>query len=808
MKIRTRSVFALIAGLAVLSLAACGGAESRKAQHLAKGEAFLAAENFEKARVEFRNALQIAPKDPTARFDMGLVDEKLDNPREAAQFYQSTIDADPSHFGARAKLARLYLFSGAPDKALALIEPALEKRPNDPELLTIRAAGRIQKKETAEARADAERAVQLAPTNGDAAAVLAGIYSGSGESAMAITLLEQSIQRIPDTVELRLVLAQLYAQNNRASDAEALLMKVAALQPAEKAHRLRLAQFYAQLNQVDAAEGTLRQAIKDMPNERSLKLALVDFLAARKSRETAEKELKAMIAAAPADSELEFALAKFYEAGQQTAQAEAIYKEVIGKEKFGPAGLSARNHLAALRYAAGDIPDALTLTQEVLEKSPRDDDALDLRGNISLIQNDPRAAIADLRAVLRDQPNAVGVLRTLARAHLANGEPAVAEETLRHAVESNPKDPVLQLDFAKLLAELGKPEQAKAVIAALVMQEPDNFAALDTQFRVAMTAKDMVTARSAAKAMLALRPKSAVGNFYQGLISEGDGRADEARQQYAAAVDLEPDAREPLQAEVALLVKQKKTDQALKRLDALIMARPDNAFAPDLKGDVLMANGRPADAEAAYRISITRAPKWWPGYHGLALAEITAKETDAAIDTLRKAEATGDRADLAGLELAAVLESQGKYDVAATQYDELLHRYPDSKAAMNNFAMLLVTHKQDRASLDKAKTLAAGFADSSNPSFLDTYGWVLYKRGETAASVPVLERVVAKLPNEPTARYHLGMAQLQLGSSAEARDNLTRAVNSGAKFPGLDEAKSTLDKLAKLPATANAVPRT
>jgi Tfp pilus assembly protein PilF len=98
--------------------------------------------------------------------------------------------------------------------------------------------------------------------------------------------------------------------------------------------------------------------------------------------------------------------------------------------------------------------------------------------------------------------------------------------------------------------------------------------------------------------------------------------------------------------------------------------------------------------------------------------------------------------------------------------------------------------------------LAARFADSSNPSFLDTYGWVLYKRGETEASVPVLERVVSKSPGAAEALYHLGMAQSQAGRTAQARDNLTRAVNSGAKFSGLDEAKAALEKLAKLPASS------
>jgi predicted Zn-dependent protease len=82
--------------------------------------------------------------------------------------------------------------------------------------------------------------------------------------------------------------------------------------------------------------------------------------------------------------------------------------------------------------------------------------------------------------------------------------------------------------------------------------------------------------------------------------------------------------------------------------------------------------------------------------------------------------------------------------------------------------------------------------------YLDTYGWVLYKHGEAAASVPVLQRVASRAPDAAVVLYHLGMAQSQSGSTAEALGNLTRAVNSGTNFAGLDEARATRDRLAKL----------
>jgi tetratricopeptide (TPR) repeat protein len=800
--------FAIFLSLAVISASGCGGAETRKAKHMAKGQTFLDSGNFEKARVEFQNALQIAPTDADARFESGLANEKLGKARDAAQYYQGAIDVRPDHVGARTHLARLYLFSGAPDRALELVKPALQAHPDDPDLLTVRAAARVQQKNVSEAQIDAERAVQLAPTNEDAVAVLAGVYTSNGQKDKAQALLEQSIAKIPATVDLRLVLAQIYAQENRLADSEALLIKLVDLKPNDKSHRIRLAQYYAGLNQTDAAERTLREALKVMPAERDLKVALVEFLGSRRSHDAAEKELKAMIAADPKDHELKFALGRFYEQVHQPQQAEPVYQAVIDSDKMGPAGLTARTRLAALMAQRNDVAGALALVNVVLGKSPRDTEALTLRGDINLAKQDPRAAIADLRAVLRDQPNAVGVLRMLSQAHLANGEPAIAEETMRQAVEQFPQNAALRLDLVQLLAQLGKPEQAKPIIAELVKQKPDSIEALDAQVHIALATKDLVTAKSAAQAIVATRPKAWAGYYYEGMIAESEQHTDEALRRYSDAEELQADAPEPLKAHLRLLVSAKREGDALKRLDDLAARYPNVSLALELKGELLFEGGHAVEARDAYQAAITRTPKWWVPYRGLAYAHLAMQEPDVAVKTLRDALPIVTQRELLGAELAGVLERVGKPDEAIHQYEEMLYTAPQSEIAANNLAMLLATYKQDHANLDRAKQLSARFANSANPVFMDTYGWVLYKLGESAASVPVLERVVEKAPDAALARYHLGMAQSKIGSNSQARDNLQRAVSSGRKFSGLDEAKATLDKLATSPATTASVPKT
>jgi tetratricopeptide (TPR) repeat protein len=362
----------------------------------------------------------------------------------------------------------------------------------------------------------------------------------------------------------------------------------------------------------------------------------------------------------------------------------------------------------------------------------------------------------------------------------------------------------LRLQFAQLLAQLGKADQAKPIVADLVKQKPDNLDVLDAEYRISMQTKDLTTAKSAADSIVALRPKLAIGYLYEGMIAESGKHTEEALRSYANAVDLQPDTAEPLEAQIRLLVNSKRTPEALKRLDDLAARSPESSFALNMKGSLLLADRRAAEAEEAFKLAIARTPKWWMPYRGLAKAQSASKENSAvAIETLRHGESVADQSDSLGEELAALLEHLGRPDEAIAEYEKVIQRYPGSEVAANNLAMLLATYKKDSTSLDRAKALSARFADSANPSFLDTYGWVLYKRGDAAASVPVLIRVVEKAPDQAIARYHLGMAQSQAGDSSDARDNLMRAVNSGARFSGLDEAKATLEKLAKLPLAAS-----
>jgi tetratricopeptide (TPR) repeat protein len=777
-------------------LVGCGSAESRKAHFLAKGQSYLAAGNLEKARVEFRNSLQIAPNDGEARYENGHVAELLAAPRDAVNYYQGAIEANPDHLAARTHLARLLLLAGATDRAFEVVKPGLEKHPDDAQLLTIRGVARARQGDLQGGIADAEHALKLAPDSEDTVAALAGLYNAAARRGDAEALLEQGVRRLSKSIDLRAALAQQYAKADQPAKLEAVLKEMIALKPDEPGHRVALARFYGGAGRFDAAEATLRQGVHDLPGSTPLKLALVEFLASRQGQEAATRELASMAAANPSDTSLQFALARIYEGQGNPEQAEATLRAVIARDSRAVAALQAKDALAELAIRGNRRDQAANLIAEVLEQSPRDNDALLLRASLSLDAGDPKSAIADLRAVLRDQPNSVPILRTLAQAHEQNGEPALAEEVLRRALTANPADAAPALDLVALLSRAGRLSEARSVAEDLLKREPGNPEYLLAAFRAQASLKDYAAARATAAAASAAHPDAPLGSYLSGLIAETQGLTAEALKDYSRAIELGPAAPEPLDALVRLLVSTRQSAVAHERLQTVIAAAPKNAHAHSLDGEVLLTLKRYPESAAAFDSAIALDPQILAPYHGLALVRLVQKDPEGAVAVMLRAQTAVRPAESAALALAQLYRDLGRTDDAVRTYEAVLLKNPKSDVAANNLAFLLVSARSDPQSLRRAHELVSRFADTQVVQFMDTDGWVRLKNGEVNDAVTVLEKAVKLQPASPTVRFHLAMAEIQAGQTAEARGNLQAALKSGDQFEGAAEAKAALAQVA------------
>lgn len=789
-----------VVGLMLCSwvLTGCGSAQSRKASYISQGRQYLSAGHYDKARVEFSNAAQIDPKDVEVRYLLGQVAEKLSDVRTAIGQYQSAIYLDPKDAPARAALARIFLYAGLADKAMEVVEPGLASEPNNPQLLTARGAARAQLRDMPGALKDAERAVQLAPSDEYAIAVLASLYRQQSRVPEAIAITQTGLKQEPKSVGLHTILADLELAQNHPAEAEAQLKQVITLEPQVLAHRDQLALLYLQQKNVDAAEQTLREAVSAFRSDTDPKLQLVQFLAAQRSRPQALAQADQFVAQEPKNDALKLALGQGLLAIGQGDRAEKLFREVIAHAGVHPDGLTARDRLAAwVLQSRRDVSTATALITEVLRENPRDNDALTLRADLALSRGDAVNAIADLRAVLRDQPNAVPIMRTLASAYVRNGEAGLAEETLRTAVTISPKDAQSRADLAEVLIRASKADQAEPLLEQLAKETPTNLAVQEELFRAQAAQKHNDAALATAVNIQHISPKLGLGYYLEGVIDATESKPDVAAKAYQHALQLEPNATEPLTELVRFDLQHNQPAAALARVDAVLARAPSDAAVHSLKGDVLMIEGRTEQAIAAYTDAVQAAPGAPLPYHGLAIAQLRAHRNDAAIQTLEQGiDKTQGSATLL-TDLSNVYIGLRHPEDAITLYQHQLDKNPGSAFAANNLAMLLVTYRKDAGSLTQAEKLADGLSGSSVPTVIDTRGWVKFKSGDFHGAESLLQQAVEKSPDLPELRYHLAMAQLRSGEQQAAQQNLESALHSSQSFAGADEARSTLAQLQK-----------
>jgi tetratricopeptide (TPR) repeat protein len=151
-------------------------------------------------------------------------------------------------------------------------------------------------------------------------------------------------------------------------------------------------------------------------------------------------------------------------------------------------------------------------------------------------------------------------------------------------------------------------------------------------------------------------------------------------------------------------------------------------------------------------------------------------------------------------------DSRKNYDAAAESYRKALDKDQNAVIAANNLAWLYAVN--GNGNLDEAVRLAQGVVQKNPniPGFVDTLGWVYYKKGLYSAAIEQLKKAVAldersaKNGNaNPSAnyQYHLGMALNAKGDKEAARRALEQAVRLSEKTPfsEAEEARSVLARL-------------
>ena len=192
------------------ALAACGGAEDRKAAYMEKGQALYDAGDFDKARLEFKNVLQIDPKDIPSRFMLAQTLEKTQDWRGAAGHYLGVIEADPTHREALSRMGQIYLLGRNTEEAKKLADKLIALNAKDPDGLTLQAGIKALGKDLDGALVDAKAALAAEPGHVNASALAASLYLQSNKPDDAVAALKAALDKDPKNSTVQALLARVY----------------------------------------------------------------------------------------------------------------------------------------------------------------------------------------------------------------------------------------------------------------------------------------------------------------------------------------------------------------------------------------------------------------------------------------------------------------------------------------------------------------------------------------------------------------------------------------------------------------------
>src|SRR5260221_14397077 len=116
---------------AAIQLAACGSRDERAHSYYERGVSYLEKQDFVKARIELRNAVQQKPDLVEAWRALAKVDEHDNNIQGLAGSLLKITELDPKDIDSRVRLAKLYLAGGALNEALKTSNAAVEINPRN-----------------------------------------------------------------------------------------------------------------------------------------------------------------------------------------------------------------------------------------------------------------------------------------------------------------------------------------------------------------------------------------------------------------------------------------------------------------------------------------------------------------------------------------------------------------------------------------------------------------------------------------------------------------------------------------------------
>jgi tetratricopeptide (TPR) repeat protein len=448
------------------------------------------------------------------------------------------------------------------------------------------------------------------------------------------------------------------------------------------------------------------------------------------------------------------------------------------------AGASAAVALAAVRlYQPDEAGSAILKTQQL----GGDEALIKLIGEVS-DAGGTAIALNTLRPVFEAENVSDKLLGAAVDLALESFDFATAHKLADRMLTSEPASGVARAQLARVLTAEGDSVGAIAVSqeAAALEPETERFAYVDTLLRLdrmdearqeldslrndqsirdeadlrlgklAYQLGDMTEAGRRFGSLMSSQTAAGEAFFYLSSIAERDGRTDLALEGYSKLVEMGGGLIVRGRA-ARLLMKKDDRTAAFRMLDEYAAKERSEALDVEFaKAALLEDAGKAPEAIALLQLALER----FPDHPGLRY------------------------------QIALIQDKAGLTRESVKSFESLLKDRPDDASLLNALGYSLADRNQK---LPRAETLIRKALESSpdNPAFLDSLGWVRFRRGDATGALPYMERAYRIFPDAEIAS-HWGEILWVSGKQTEARALWARSL---ARAPDSKPLRATIERL-------------
>lgn len=530
------------------------------------------------------------------------------------------------------------------------------------------------------------------------------------------------------------------------------------LQKAEADHKLRADQLY-----YDAVKA------KMLGEEKQQELLLKQFIKERPDVAAAYYDLAAIYMSSNKIAEAETDIKKALSLDKENIWYKEGYAEILKRQKrYGEAAKQYaelaetsdlnRNYYyeAAASYRLdGKYKEAIAALDKLMKSTYADDLVLILKQEVYLKMDDVDGALKVAQELVDRNPKEGKYLSNLADIYNSNGKPEKAFQVYQDAIKKFPDDPVLQNGLADYYKKNQDSVKYDEYITKTILNPnlEETTQAYLLQSYLMEVGEDSVRKKKAlgmAKSLVEQQPESALMQSFYGSILARNGQPEEAAKYLKLALESDPSKYDLWQELLLVYVSTNNSDSLLASSKKALRYFPNNAIIHYFSG---IAHLNKKEYTEAIK-SLNRAIDLQPEDNALILGDMYSSLGDA-YNFLREFE----RSDHA--------------------YEKALTLNKDNASVLNNYSYYLSLRNERLKDAEKMSKRSLELRPDE-PTFLDTYGWILYKQGKYPDAKEYIERALKANPNgDGTLFEHLGDIYYKLKDTDKAVENWKRAKERG-----------------------------